>query len=68
VDLSALSTGAVLDGGAADVGEFRERSRRRRLTKVFILVSLIAIWMWLRILAGHAPYPGAPHLTRGWRR
>ena len=63
MDLTTLSTGAVLDGNAADVGEFRERSRRRRLTKVLIIVSAIAIWMGIRVLQGHAPYPGAPHLS-----
>src|SRR4051794_36310770 len=39
--------------GAADVGESRERLRRRRLTTIVVVLGVPAVYLWVRILTGH---------------
>jgi ATP-dependent Zn protease len=41
-----------LSAGAADVGVSRERSRRRRLTILFLLLMIPAAYLWGRIVSG----------------
>ncbi len=41
-----------LRAGQADVGAARERSRRRRLTVLFLLLLLPAAYLWSRIISG----------------
>ncbi|MDH3471124.1 MAG: AAA family ATPase [Acidimicrobiia bacterium] len=47
---------------AIDVTMTRERQRRRRLTRVALLLSPLAIWMWVRISGGNPISPGFPSL------
>ena len=63
MDLLSLSGDRVLEGRAADVPASRERSRQKRLSKLAVLGGALGIWMWSRVLQGHAPWPGLPHLS-----
>lgn len=44
----------------ADVGRVRERNRQRRLLRIAVLLSPVAIWLWWRLLTGDPV--GAPRL------
>ena len=55
MDLHSLGENRVLNGIAADVGIFRERTRQRRLAKLVVAGGLLGVWMWMRVLNGHAP-------------
>src|SRR5437588_2018500 len=63
VDLKSLADDRVLNGIAADVGISRERTRQRRLAKLAVVAIVAGIWVWVRVLNGHAPWPGLPHLS-----
>jgi cell division protease FtsH len=52
----------VVRAHTADVGQTRERQRRRRLRTLFLIVALPALYLWLRILTGHPVHPGPPHI------
>jgi cell division protease FtsH len=47
-----LADSATLRGNKADVGASRERSRRRRLGRLALLLLIPAVYLWLRVLAG----------------
>ena len=49
---------------AIDVTMTRERQRRRRLIRVGLLLSPLAIWMWVRISSGNPVSPGLPSLPQ----
>jgi cell division protease FtsH len=57
-----LREGAVLGSTLADVAAMRERSRRRRLLRLAAVLAPLAIWMWLRMIAGDPVRPGLPSL------
>jgi ATP-dependent Zn protease len=59
----ALASPTVVRGRDVDVAKLRERSRRRRLLKLFAWLLPVALWMWVRIAAGHAVVFHFPHLT-----
>src|SRR5207248_4118379 len=40
-----------------------EKARQRRLTRVLVLVLALGLYMWIRILTGGSPFPGAPHVS-----
>src|SRR5262245_63505668 len=40
----------LIDARSADVGDSRERQRRRRLRKLVVFVGLPAAYLWYRIL------------------
>ena len=63
MDLSQLNLEQVVDRATADVARTRERSRRRRLAWLSVPFVGLLIFVWSRVLTGHAPYPGAPHLN-----
>jgi cell division protease FtsH len=63
-DLRALSSSVVLPRGA-DVARARERGRRRRLTRLFVLLAVIGGFLWVRILGGSPVRLGLPHLPNG---
>lgn len=44
-----------------DVQVTRERQRRKRLTRIAILLSPLVAWLWVRLLAGNPVSPGWPH-------
>src|SRR5437762_3597662 len=62
METSALGQATVLGHAMADVAAARERSRQRRLRRVLIVLTLVAISMALRMLNGHAVAVGWPHL------
>jgi cell division protease FtsH len=63
MDLQSLGQNRVFHGTIADVAVSRERSRRRRLTRLAVPAAVIGVWMWSRLLHGHSIYPALPHLT-----
>jgi ATP-dependent Zn protease len=63
MELTELSLDKVVNTATADVAHTRERSRRRRLVWLALPFTAVAVWMWLRVLSNHPPYPGAPHLS-----
>src|SRR5438067_6894762 len=63
MDLQSLAENRVLNGLAADVSIARERTRQRRLAKLGFVGLLLGAWTWMRVLGGHAPWPGLPHLS-----
>ncbi|HVT78445.1 MAG TPA: AAA family ATPase [Acidimicrobiales bacterium] len=62
MDLRVLSQNAVLDGGRADVGIARERSRTRRLLWLAAVLSVLLGWLVTRALNGASalPHPALP--------
>jgi ATP-dependent Zn protease len=62
MELSGLNVDHVVERATADVAKTRERSRQRRLIRLFIPIAALAIWAWVRVLSGDPPYPGLPHL------
>jgi ATP-dependent Zn protease len=63
LDLGELNAGHVLRGERIDVVRSRERSRRRRLWKLMLLLTPIAAAMYMRILAGNPVRPGLPQIS-----
>lgn len=59
---SRLTLDDMVDTATTDVANTRERSRRHRLWALAIPAIFVAAWMWVRVLGGQPPYPGAPHL------
>jgi len=53
--MAAQLGGALIDGGAFDVGAARERARRRRLTILALVLSMPLAFLWYRIAIG-APF------------
>jgi hypothetical protein len=62
MNISELRDERVLPIKVADVGIAREVSRRRRLSKLVVLMVFVGVWLWLSVFAGHIL--GRPHLTR----
>ena len=50
--LSQAGSG-TLRANQADVGAARERSRRRRLLGLFLLLMVPAVYLWSRVIGGH---------------
>jgi ATP-dependent Zn protease len=63
MDLQSLGQNRVFHGTVADVAVWRERSRRRRLTRLAAPGLVLAFWMWDRLLHGHPIYPVPPHFS-----
>jgi cell division protease FtsH len=63
MNISQLRDERVLPMKVADVGIARESSRRRRLSKLVMVMAFVGVWLWLSVFAGHLL--GRPHLTRG---
>jgi ATP-dependent Zn protease len=62
MELQSLADRHVLSGATGDFAIFRERSRQRRLAKLTVVFTLVAIWIWLRILNGESPFVRFPQL------
>ena len=60
---AALASPTVVRGRDVDVARLRERTRRRRLFKLFVWLVPIASWMWVRIATGSAVRFGMPRLS-----
>ncbi|HET7489549.1 MAG TPA: AAA family ATPase [Acidimicrobiales bacterium] len=46
----------------ADVAVTREQGRRRRMSRLMLLLLVTAVWLWVRLLAGHPVQMGVPRL------
>src|SRR5688572_5591523 len=57
-----MGQAALLGTAIADVSLAREANRRRRLRRVAIGLTLVALWLWLRVLAGDPVGWGLPTL------
>src|SRR3984957_2257247 len=62
MDVNHLRDARVLSASVADVGVTREHFRRRRLSRLLVVIGAIAVWLWGSVLVGHLV--GSPHLTR----
>ena len=62
MELSRLGQAQVLRVAAADVAIARERSRRRRLTRLMGILAPLALWLWTRTLLGNQVRPDFPSL------
>jgi ATP-dependent Zn protease len=62
METSALGQATVLGHAMADVAAARERSRQQRLRRVLIVLTLVGVFIGLRMLNGHAAAVGWPHL------
>jgi ATP-dependent Zn protease len=66
MNIDRLRDERVLPIDVADVGQAREHSRRRRLSRLLVVVGAIGVWLWGSVLVGHLV--GTPHLTHGERQ
>ena len=63
-----LQGSAVFREGRADVSRIRERSRRKRIFRLFVIVGLLDALLWWRFLS-HSPATrpfGLPTLPQEW--
>jgi cell division protease FtsH len=67
-DLQALALPSVLDAGRSDVGATRERMRQGRLRRLFIVLSAVAVALWLRIILDQDHPFSMPHLPASYDR
>jgi ATP-dependent Zn protease len=63
MDLGELAQGAVVRGSKVDVARTRERSRRRRLWKLFVWLAPLSAFFYWRILTSNPIRVGMPHLS-----
>jgi ATP-dependent Zn protease len=63
---AALARPGVLGRDAADVPRLRERSRRRRLSRLLVILAALAGWLWWRVLHGAPPLFRRPSVTGTW--
>ena len=63
MELRALGQDVVLAGDTVDVARHREASRRRRLWKVFAILTPLAIWFYVRMALGRPVRAGLPHMS-----
>jgi ATP-dependent Zn protease len=59
---TAAGHGAILGRALADVAAAREASRRGRLRRAAIVLTMAGAWLWLRLLAGNPVAFGPPKL------
>jgi len=48
-----LGQSKLLQAGRADVARIRERSRRRRLFRLALVLGLIDLWLWMKLASGN---------------
>src|ERR1700687_5287826 len=63
MDLGDFAKSAVVRGSTVDVARSRERSRRRRLWKLFIWLAPISIYFYYRIGTSNPIHLGFPHMS-----
>jgi cell division protease FtsH len=62
MDLTALGRDDVLGNSLADVAVDREGSRRNRVRRLAIVLTVVATWLWVRVLTGDPVHLGLPHV------
>lgn len=65
MDITKLSTGAMLSGDDIDASANREKVRQRRLWRAFIVLSLVFSWLFMRMLNDNPPRLGIPGWIKG---
>ena len=65
MDLDELAQSAVLRGSGVDVARSRERTRRRRLWRLFLLLAPISAYFYYRIMTSQPIHFGMPSLSPG---
>jgi cell division protease FtsH len=63
MDLGELAQAKVVRGSSVDVARSRERTRRRRLWKLFIWLAPLGIYIYYRIATSNPIRFGLPHMT-----
>jgi ATP-dependent Zn protease len=61
---AALGDSKLLRAGLADVTRVRQRTRRRRLVRAFVILATLDAFLWWRQASGHPI--GLPHLPADW--
>ena len=60
--IESLGQAGVLGRALADVSASRESARRRRLTRLAVVLALPALWLWTRWMTGNPVNPGWPKM------
>ncbi len=63
MDLGELAKNRVVRGADVDVARSRERSRRRRLWKLFVWLAPVGFYCYYRIATSNPIRLGLPHMT-----
>jgi ATP-dependent Zn protease len=63
MDLGDFAKSAVVRGSGVDVARSRERTRRRRLWRLFAYLAPVAVYMFYRIATSNPMRFGPPHMT-----
>ena len=63
MDLGELAKNRVVRGAGVDVARSRERTRRRRLWRMFALLAPVAVYIYYRIATSNPIRFGLPHLS-----
>jgi ATP-dependent Zn protease len=63
MDLGELAQNQVVRGSSVDVARSRERSRRRRLWRVFLLLAPLGFFFYYRIATSNPIRFGMPHMS-----
>src|SRR5437879_4103493 len=61
---AALGNSKLLRAGLADVTRVRERTRRRRIIRLILILVAADLFMWWRNATGHPLH--LPHLPADW--
>ena len=59
-----LGDSKVLQAGHGDVSRIREKSRRKRLVRLLVVLGALDLFLWYRTLSGHPL--GLPSLPADW--
>jgi ATP-dependent Zn protease len=63
IDIEELAKDRVLRGASIDVARSRERTRRRRLWKLLLVMAPFGVWLYTRLLADNPIRLGMPEIT-----
>ena len=63
MDLGEFARTNVVRGSGVDVARSRERSRRRRLWKLFVWLAPLGLYCYYRIATSNPIRLGLPHMT-----
>ncbi|HVM11874.1 MAG TPA: hypothetical protein VM638_05300, partial [Actinomycetota bacterium] len=64
---ATLGQSKLVKAGRADVARIRERTRRRRLLKLAIVLGIVDAWLWKRLAEGNpVGLPSMPEDAMLW--